>query len=1199
MRIFSRNRPYYVDAPPYRRTSGGIRVMHLLCHTLNRIGEEAYVYTRETDPALHTPTLTSDIEAGHRAANLDPITIYPEIVQGNPRGSGSVVRYVLNRAGLIGGTSRFDASELVYAFGQNICPAGTPLESVLFLPPFDLSVFHNESNPDDSHRHGALVYIGRHVMEEEERLRLPADAREISSTWPSSHEALAAELRRTQVLYCFESSAIAAEAVLCGCPVVLLRSPQFDGTVISAQEIGTWGIATNDSPAALEKARHELPKLRESVIAAEARYWKDLGRFVTRTQTMPVSNQGNAGMLTSRQRDYSLWRSRRTPQEIDGQLHAERMVSKWRFRPRFALGVRFGASDGELLANTIDALARQWYPEWSLVVFAAGIDGPPELQGIEQIRWLADADQQLSFATLRGAHDADFYAVLPVGTMLDDHGLQAISDEINASPQWLALYTDHDETDAEHAGAEPHFKPDFNPELLYSRNYVGPAAFVCREALDAFGDGDEILSASPYGLLLRIHGQTGPASIGHVADPLIHCPQTTADDDADAAALRRHFDRFGKRATIEDGWFSHTRRVRFERPAAARVSAIVMTHSQPGYLKNCLDALMRTAGQPPCELIVVAHAVRDPDLKAYLAGIETGALGIPCTLIHEAGPFRPAEFRNRAAAAASGDYLLFIDDDTESFHDGWLDALVGHAAACGLAAVGPRLISSTDGPPRIVGGGRILGLNGVAGEIGTGTPSLLDGGYDLRLQVDQAVSALPANCLLVRSSDFERLGGFDAAAAPQLMHDIDFCLRCTATGGRVAWLGSVDVAHQEGVTRAEATRSASGQADWLANLEHERLALLQRHLPRIANDPHYNRNYSLCESHHIDLQAIADWHPRFHDRPRLLGAPLTTGAGQYRMVAPFRALARAGLAQCTIVHPVADNRLRTLSAVEIARLAPDVVIYQNCIEVPMIRQLAESSRLNPDIEHIATIDDRLGDLPRDNPHYAIHARHARTRLREALAHCRRLIVTTEPLREYLADLIEDVRVVPNCLERDVWGDLTGEINDHRRPRVGWVGAMQHAGDLRLIEPIMAALADEVDFVLMGMCPTFLKPYAKEVHPFVSIGEYPRRMATLRLDLALAPLEQHPFNECKSNLRLIEYGALGWPVICTDIAPYRDGAPPVTRLANDPTLWIDTIRQRIHDRDHLKEEGILLRRWDHENYILEDKLALWMAALQGK
>jgi hypothetical protein len=83
--------------------------------------------------------------------------------------------------------------------------------------------------------------------------------------------------------------------------------------------------------------------------------------------------------------------------------------------------------------------------------------------------------------------------------------------------------------------------------------------------------------------------------------------------------------------------------------------------------------------------------------------------------------------------------------------------------------------------------------------------------------------------------------------------------------------------------------------------------------------------------------------------------------------------------------------------------------------------------------------------------------------------------------------------------------------------------------------------------------------------------YPQALARLDLDLAIAPLEIHAFNECKSNLRLLEYGAMGWPVICTDIYPYQNA--PVTRLPNDPQKWISTIREQLAEPDALREAGL--------------------------
>jgi len=91
------------------------------------------------------------------------------------------------------------------------------------------------------------------------------------------------------------------------------------------------------------------------------------------------------------------------------------------------------------------------------------------------------------------------------------------------------------------------------------------------------------------------------------------------------------------------------------------------------------------------------------------------------------------------------------------------------------------------------------------------------------------------------------------------------------------------------------------------------------------------------------------------------------------------------------------------------------------------------------------------------------------------------------------------------------------------------------------------------------------------------------------------LEQHPFNEAKSNLRLLEYGMLGWPVVCTDIYPYENA--PVKRVTNnDPQAWIASIRERVHDLDAAEREGDQLKNWVLQNFMLEDHLDEWMRAL---
>ncbi|MBN0063488.1 hypothetical protein JTL66_35335, partial [Pseudomonas aeruginosa] len=114
----------------------------------------------------------------------------------------------------------------------------------------------------------------------------------------------------------------------------------------------------------------------------------------------------------------------------------------------------------------------------------------------------------------------------------------------------------------------------------------------------------------------------------------------------------------------------------------------------------------------------------------------------------------------------------------------------------------------------------------------------------------------------------------------------------------------------------------------------------------------------------------------------------------------------------------------------------------------------------------------------------------------------------------------------------------------------------------LIADVVRELADEVDWVFFGMCPPSIRPFVREVHAGVPIERYPRALAALDLDLALAPVEQNLFNECKSNLRLLEYGACGFPVVCSDVRCYQDDLP-VTRVKNRFRDWVDAIR--MHTR----------------------------------
>jgi len=251
----------------------------------------------------------------------------------------------------------------------------------------------------------------------------------------------------------------------------------------------------------------------------------------------------------------------------------------------------------------------------------------------------------------------------------------------------------------------------------------------------------------------------------------------------------------------------------------------------------------------------------------------------------------------------------------------------------------------------------------------------------------------------------------------------------------------------------------------------------------------------------------------------------------------------------------------------------------------------------PDMLSIMMIDDLITHMPEDNPNYRIIPRDGRNRLRKLFKHCDRVIVSTQPLFDFVKELTDEVRLVPNTLRDDLWGHLTSQRRVGKKPRVGWAGAQQHKGDLAIITEAVKQTADEVEWVFFGMCPDEIRPYVAEYHQFeVGVEAYPAKLAALNLDLAVAPLELHPFNEAKSNLRLLEYGVLGLPVVCTDIYPYRTDDAPVTRVANETDAWVNAIRERVHDLDAAAREGDTLRQWVRQNYMLSGQLDNWFRAL---
>lgn len=894
-------------------------------------------------------------------------------------------------------------------------------------------------------------------------------------------------------------------------------------------------------------------------------------------------------------KSYRRWLKLHHPAERE-LVRAIDQVRKWPEQPVFHCVVTLMHEEEQNnLADTIDGIAAQYYEHWRLLVVTP-LPCPDSLwQELPQLAWhQMDSKSTLAEALNKAlaAIDAHWVWLLKPGDRLESHALLSFAEAVHAHPGWRLIYSDEGRISPQGEFHSPHFKPDFNLDLLRANDYLGPV-MVRRDALLEVGGIADLPGAEDYDLALRMLEIWGEKGFGHLAEVLVHRPDqdasvTSERSAAQTRAVKDHLARCEVSAKVREGFLAGTRSIQYPLDKTPRVSILIPTKDRLELLQPCVESVLEKTDYPDFEIIVIDNQSRERETLDYLEQLtirdsRVRVLPYPHT-------YNFSAINNAAAEVATGEFLLLLNNDTVILQENWLERLMRHGLRSEVGAVGARLVYPNG---TVQHAGVILGMGGVGvaehWHIGS---SLDDPGYMGRLQLVQNLSAVTAACLLVRKSLYREIGGLNPERYQVLFNDIDFCLRLRQRDYLVVWTPEVTVMHH-GSGSLGSEYDPKGQQRAI----HEKDAMLEDWLPVLARDPAYNQNLSLRDrTPALESKLDVPWTHLRCDTLKIVGMPLDdAGIGEYRMRAPVRQLMNTGAVSSKLLpsHAGESNPLR-MSVTELVRAAPDVVFLHEALTDPYV-DLWETYRRYTDVFRIYSQDDLIFQLPSQHP-LAGKNKDSKKRLRKMLRMSDRLIVGTQPMAQALEGMIEDIRVVPNRLERARWGNIESHRRKGGKPRVGWAGAIQHHADLMFLLPVLETTAPEVDWIFLGMCPEPLRSYVAEFHSGVAFNDYPEKLADLDLDLAVAPLERNKYNEAKSNLRLLEYGILGWPVICTDIYPYQYENPPVCRLPNQPDLWIKAIRERVNEPDALAKEGEQLRDWVRKSWILEDHLDEWLTAL---
>jgi hypothetical protein len=150
----------------------------------------------------------------------------------------------------------------------------------------------------------------------------------------------------------------------------------------------------------------------------------------------------------------------------------------------------------------------------------------------------------------------------------------------------------------------------------------------------------------------------------------------------------------------------------------------------------------------------------------------------------------------------------------------------------------------------------------------------------------------------------------------------------------------------------------------------------------------------------------------------------------------------------------------------------------------------------------------------------------------------------------------------------------------------------------MVADVIKEFSDKVDWVFFGAIPESILKHIHEYYPGVPTLLYPGRLMAQNWDLAIAPLESNEFNQYKSNLKLLEYGWCGIPVVCSDVTPYQCNLP-ATRVKNRFKDWRNAIAERIADLPACRAEGLALQGEVARNWTLtNERVGEWHSAWTG-
>ena len=575
--------------------------------------------------------------------------------------------------------------------------------------------------------------------------------------------------------------------------------------------------------------------------------------------------------------DYNEWykKVRITDEELAKQRES---AADFAMQPTFSIVIPVYATPEKFLRRMLDSIREQTYPTFEVCL----VDATPyakiqhdPAQGRTPQEVLAEyaaADSRFRYATLTenlGIAEntnaairmatGDFIVLADHDDELEPQALYECVRAINAHPDVQVLYSDEDKVDFEDIYYfEPHFKTDFNPDLLRSVNYICHLFVARRSLLDAIAetaaDGRKIYErsaydgAQDYDLILRAtekaqameqarlasfanasadNAVTNPqpsiaAALNSLDQELlrqgrftssniIHIPMVLYHWRAHQASTAQHPE--AKLYAFEAGAravYDHCKRIGlpvkkveqgitygFYHPIYENqqpLISVVIPNKDHSADLDKAITSLAAGNYKNLEFIIVENNSDQAETWAYY---ETLPKRFPnVKVVKWDGPFNYSAINNYGVQFTHGQYLLFLNNDIEEIDPDSIDEMIGYVQREDVGICGARLLYPDED---IQHAGVIMGMGGIAGAAFVRTHDS-DLSYMHRAKCIQDYSCVTAACLLTKRSLFDEVGGFTEKLAVAF-NDVDYCMKVRALGKLVVYNPYAKFYHYESKSR--------------------------------------------------------------------------------------------------------------------------------------------------------------------------------------------------------------------------------------------------------------------------------------------------------------------------------------------------------------------------------------------------------------